>query len=138
MDLQKDPAFENLCILICDDDAAILKIIEHILGQLGAAAVHSTRSPRMALQLLKEPVKKPFDLFICDWMMPEMSGLDVLKNVRNVGLQTPFVMLTGKATSDAVSQAASEGVDAYIAKPFSADEVQRKIKTVMRRTRNRR
>lgn len=137
MSIEKDLAFANLKILICDDDAMILKIITHIFAELGATNVHSTRSPRTALQLLRESEKKPFNLFICDWMMPEMSGLEVLKRVRKAGLAVPFVMLTGKSTSDAVSQAVSEGVDAYITKPFTGDEIQRKVKMVIRRARSR-
>lgn len=124
---------EDPDVLVCDDDPTILKILETILRRMGAGGVHVTVSPKTALQLLKEPVAKPFDLFICDWMMPEMSSLDVLRDARAAGYDLPFIMLTGKTMSDAVREAAVEGVDAYIGKPFTAGQVQTKIVAMARR-----
>ncbi len=133
MQVPKNANFSDLDILVCDDDDMILRIIDHILRQLGVANVHVTQSPKTALRLLKEPARKPFDIFICDWMMAEMSGLDVLRKIRAAGLDVPFIMLTGKTTPDAVGEAAAQGVDAYIAKPFTAEQVAQKIAAVARR-----
>ena len=107
--------------------------MEHILSELGIGRVQSTSNPKTALQLLKEPVAKPFDIFVCDWKMPEMSGIELLRRVRALGMSTQFVMLTGNATPEAVSEAVELGVDAYIAKPFTAEQVQQKITTVAKR-----
>jgi len=128
-----NPKLSDLQILVCDDDDMVLRIIEHVLRQMGVGHVQSTRFPKTALQLLKEPAARPFDIFICDWVMPEMSGLEVLKHVRERKLDISFIMLTGKTTTDAVAEAAELGVDAYIAKPFTADQVMQKIGAVARR-----
>ena len=129
----KSSGLSTIEVLVCDDDTVILRIMEHILSELGIGRVQSTSNPKIALQLLKEPVAKPFDIFVCDWKMPEMSGIEVLRRVRALGMSTQFVMLTGNATPEAVSEAVELGVDAYIAKPFTAEQVQQKITTVAKR-----
>lgn len=129
----KSSDLSTIEVLVCDDDTVILRIMEHILSELGIGRVQSTSNPKTALQLLKEPVAKPFDIFVCDWKMPEMSGIELLRRVRALGMSTQFVMLTGNATPEAVSEAVELGVDAYIAKPFTAEQVQQKITTVVKR-----
>ncbi|MBT5515656.1 MAG: response regulator [Rhodospirillaceae bacterium] len=129
----KSSDLSTIEVLVCDDDTVILRIMEHILSELGIGRVQSTSNPKTALQLLKEPVAKPFDIFVCDWKMPEMSGIELLRRVRALGMSTQFVMLTGNATPEAVSEAVELGVDAYIAKPFTAEQVQQKITTVAKR-----
>ena len=129
----KSSDLSTIEVLVCDDDTVILRIMEHILSELGIGRVQSTSNPKTALQLQKEPVAKPFDIFVCDWKMPEMSGIELLRRVRALGMSTQFVMLTGNATPEAVSEAVELGVDAYIAKPFTAEQVQQKITTVAKR-----
>ncbi|MBT3909507.1 MAG: response regulator [Rhodospirillaceae bacterium] len=129
----KSSGLSTIEVLVCDDDTVILRIMEHILSELGIGRVQSMSNPKTALQLLKEPVAKPFDIFVCDWKMPEMSGIELLRRVRALGMSTQFVMLTGNATPEAVSEAVELGVDAYIAKPFTAEQVQQKITTVAKR-----
>jgi len=133
MEPTRKSEFAEIQILVCDDDNTILRIIEHMLRQMGVGYVQSTRFPKTALQLLKEPAAEPFDIFICDWVMPEMSGLEVLKHVRERQIDVAFIMLTSKTSPDAVREAAEYNVDAYIGKPFSGDQVERKVGTVARR-----
>ena len=67
------------------------------------------------LRLLHDVLPRPFDLVIWDWRMPEMSGLELLQRLRNAGNAVPFIMLTRKASHDAVVEARESGVDGYIA-----------------------
>ncbi len=127
---EKNPKFADLEVLVCDADDMILKIMSHILNDMGFGYVKATRNPETALMLIREPVDKPFDLLVCDWKMPEMSGIEVLQKLREGGHTLPFIMLTSNVTKEAVEEARSEGVSAYIAKPFSADQVQRKVGSV--------
>lgn len=83
--------------------------------------------------MLHDVLPRPFDLVIWDWRMPEMSGLELLQRLRNAGNAVPFIMLTRKASHDAVVEARESGVDGYIAKPFTAKQVQHKVMTVARR-----
>ena len=64
--------------------------------------------------------------------MPKLSGLDVLRQIRTVDPDMPFIMITGAADSDSVIAAKTSGVTAYIAKPFSQDELKKKLKLILR------
>jgi two-component system chemotaxis response regulator CheY len=125
-----DVKFRDMEVLVCDDDDAILNIMSHILGEMGFGFVKTTTDPETALRLIREPVEKPFDLVICDWSMPGMSGMEILQKLRDGGNPVPFIMLTAKVSQDAVVEARDTGVDAYIAKPFTAELVQRKVAAI--------
>ena len=74
-----------------------------------------------------------FDLIVCDWMMPTRSGLDFLKALRESGDNTPFVMLTARKDVDSIVAAQNHGVDAFVAKPVTAKEIQSKLRVLMDR-----
>jgi two-component system, chemotaxis family, chemotaxis protein CheY len=69
---------------------------------------------------------------ICDWNMPRMSGIKLLEQVRTTSPDMAFVMVTGRATLDAVYDAKSLNVTAFVAKPFSQDEIKKKLELVVR------
>ncbi len=73
------------------------------------------------------------DLVLCDWNMPGMSGLDFLRQVRSVGLEIPFLMVTGRADKESVIEAKDAGVSAYIAKPFSQTQLEAKLRILVAR-----
>jgi len=77
--------------------------------------------------------KQPFDLVICDWLMPEMSGIDLLKKIRDAGSDVPFLMLTVKTERESVMKAAKAGVTGYITKPFDLKGIQSRIRAVARK-----
>jgi len=128
----KSSGLSTIEVLVCDDDTVILRIMEHILSELGIGRVQSTSNPKTALQLLKEPVAKPFDIFVCDRKMPEMSGIELLRRVRALGMSTQFVMLTGNATPEAVSEAVELGLMLISQNPSRRSRCNRKS----RRSRN--
>ncbi len=64
--------------------------------------------------------------------MPRMSGLEVLKQIRTCDPDLPFIMVTGNAEQDAVVEAKSLGITGYIKKPFSADQLMKKLALVQR------
>ncbi len=73
------------------------------------------------------------DLVILDWMLPEISGLDVCMRLRKTGVQVPIIMLTAKdEISDRVT-GLNAGADDYLIKPFSIEELLARIKARMRR-----
>ena len=78
---------------------------------------------KQALDLLK---KEEIDLIISDWIMPEMTGMELLRackddpEIRHI----PFIMVTAEAQKESVMEAIKGGVDNYIAKPFTPDKLQ--------------
>jgi len=113
-------------ILLIDDEELTLELIRHMLRelQIGDVDVHSS-----CLKALSRLKKNPdhFDLIISDWDVPGMSGLDFLKEVRNLAPKIPFIMVTGNTSKDFVIKAVQAGVTDYIGKPFTANSLLSKV-----------
>ncbi len=110
--------FKKKKILIVDDVQTMISVIRGFLEHAGFHNLTTAKNGKEALEKLNN---KPFDLILCDWSMPELSGLEVLKEIKsNESLQsTGFVMLTGDSEMDHVKEAVENGIDGYIVKPVS-------------------
>jgi DNA-binding response OmpR family regulator len=82
---------------------------------------------------LKKILSNPYALIVMDVMMPEMSGLEVCKRVRDAGIAVPIVLLTAKSEEIDKVLGLELGADDYITKPFSLRELLARIKAVLRR-----
>lgn len=104
-------------ILVVDDEPFILMMIEDKLKKAGYIVLTSRRSSGIVDVIRKE---KP-DLIILDWMMPEVSGIEVCNELKtDPDLATiPIFMLTAKGQEDDEQAGLSCGVEKYITKPFS-------------------
>ena len=69
----------------------------------------------------------PFDLVLTDWNMPEMSGLEFLKEIRGSGSTVPVIMVTTEGEKGRVIEAIQAGVTDYLCKPFEQEDLQRKL-----------
>ena len=123
--------FSRVSVLLVDDEPFAQKLATTVLRQIGVKSVAVAKSGQEALKILSEPHQK-FDLVISDWNMPEMTGLNLLKKVRDMWPDMPFIMLTGKATGDFVMAAKENGVNGYIAKPFAPAQLTAKIAAVLK------
>lgn len=84
-------------------------------------------------EALKIIHKGGIDLIISDIMMPNMDGYELLKTLREEGLQIPFLFLTAKETSNDMEKGFDLGTDDYMTKPFSSDELLWRVKALLRR-----
>jgi two-component system chemotaxis response regulator CheY len=116
-------------ILVVDDFSTMRRIVRNILKQLGFTNIEEAEDGDVALEKLKEGL---FDFVITDWNMPNMTGLDLLKNIRadQKLKDTPVLIVTAEAEKENVVQAAQAGVNDYIVKPFTADVLQKKIERI--------
>ena len=128
-----DTPLSHLSILLVEDDAFAMRLAQSVLKQIGIRLVICARDGAEALHVLNDGAQK-FDLIISDWTMPTMSGLELLKEVRKTWVDMPFLMLTGRATPDFVLEARKNGVDAYVVKPFSPDQLTKKIAGIFKLT----
>lgn len=119
----------NLKILVVDDFSTMRRIIRNILKQLGYVNVEEAEDGDVAFEKLREG---SFDFVITDWNMPNMTGLDLLKNIRadDVLKDLPVLIVTAEAEKENVVQAAQAGVNDYIVKPFTADVLKTKIERI--------
>lgn len=75
-----------------------------------------------------------YDLIICDWMLPSMSGVEVCSRYRAGGGDTLILMLTGKATTADVQTGLESGADDYLIKPFNTKEMLARVRALLRRS----
>ena len=119
----------NLRVLVVDDHKTMIRIIRNLLAQLGLENIEEAYDGQDALRKLAQ---EKFDLVLSDWNMMPMTGLELLRCVRNdpaYGHRTvPFVMITAEAKPENVMEAKAAGVDNYIIKPFNAETLESKIK----------
>lgn len=118
-------------ILVVDDHPLTRDMVSSILKGIGFGRLDQAENGHIALLKLNEG---EFDLIICDWNMPTMSGLEVLEEIRSEERfkDIPFLMLTAEAYRENVAAAMKAGVTDYIAKPFTADVLSKKIEQILR------
>ena len=119
-------------LLIVDDDSAVREVVRQVLTLEGYAVVEAATG-RAGLHAWEQHDPQ---LVILDIVMPGLSGLQVLEQIRQRG-DTPVVMLTRKTSEDDKVQAFELGADDYLSKPFSNRELLVRVKAVLRRTRGR-
>jgi len=119
-------------ILIVDDQDSILRIIKGLLVELGYNDIRTASNGQKACAVLKQ---EKIEMVISDWNMPQMSGIELLKYVRHDPqlLNLPFIMVTAEAEKDNIVEAIQAGVDQYVVKPFSADDLKKKMDLAFRK-----
>jgi diguanylate cyclase (GGDEF)-like protein/PAS domain S-box-containing protein len=106
-------------ILILDDESTILDILVQLLSPLGFDC-QAMQSPVTALERLKT---EPFSILITDIKMPEMSGIDVVRQAKEIDPDLAIVVITALVEVSAAIQAIRAGADDYVLKPFNLNEI---------------
>jgi len=78
-------------------------------------------------------LSESFDLIILDWLLPKMSGLEICKQVRKGGIQTPILMLTARGQTKDKVEGLNAGADDYLTKPFAFEELLARLRALNRR-----
>ena len=115
----------HLGVLIVDGNPRAIKIIRNVISGLGVSQISTAKDNKRARSIVAHDV---VHLIICDW-----AGLQLLKEVRNTDPNILFLMVTGNVDADSVLAAKEAGVDAFIAKPFTANTVEEKLLVLARR-----
>ncbi len=121
-------------VLLVDDKASIRGAMKQILESLGLTniteAVDGEEAWLMLTDKLSSTDSHAFDLIVSDMEMPKMSGLELLKAVRQEEQMkdTPFIMATTVTAKNIILETMRLGVQAYIIKPFDAPMVELKLK----------
>lgn len=130
MYMPEDP-IKSLRILVVEDQQQTRVWITDVLKQMGVREVHTANDGTEALDILHRDING-IDIIICDWAMPRMNGMDLLAAVRSLRPDLPFIMETGHGTKDHVLAARAQGVDAFIVKPYSAAQLEVRIRTLVK------
>lgn len=120
----------NLKVLVIDDTAFVRKIVTKSLSELGVGNVVEVADAADAVRRLRI---EHFDLIVSDWNLPTMSGFELLSYIRNNERikDTPFLMLTANTDRTSVMTAFQSGVSDYLIKPFSAEDLEKKLVRLM-------
>lgn len=105
--------------LFVDDEVALLDQAERFLNKKDLEIeVFTASSAQEGLDIFKE---KDIDVIVSDYSMPDIDGIEFLKDIRKDGYGTPFIILTGKGKEKVVMEAVNQGVDAYLKKEGDPD-----------------
>ena len=115
--------------LIVDDSIPMRRIMTNVLARLGHTEVVEAANGREALERIDSAA---VDFIITDLLMPGVSGLDLLRMVRERPgtQQVPVMVVTGNASRSAVEQAKKLGANGYILKPFSPELLKERIESI--------
>ncbi|HJR30108.1 MAG TPA: response regulator [Pseudomonas sp.] len=121
----------KISVLVVDDASFIRDLVKKCLRNYfpGIRTEDAVNGKKAQAMLAKEA----FDLVLCDWEMPEMSGLELLTWCREQdNLKTmPFIMVTSRGDKDNVIQAIQAGVSGYVSKPFTNEQLLTKVKQAL-------
>lgn len=116
-------------VLYADDNPNLQTAIKQILS-MENYDVDLANNGKQAYNLIKE---NSYSIILLDWMMPEMSGLEVIKQIREEGNDVPVILLSGKAQNEDKVIGLDSGADDFVTKPFYANELLARIRAILRR-----
>ncbi|HIU49257.1 MAG TPA: response regulator transcription factor, partial [Candidatus Avimonoglobus intestinipullorum] len=120
----------NKKILIVDDEAALLKMIEDVLFSEGFYSLYTAQDCKKALEIVQS---QPIALFLLDINLPDGNGFMLYRELRHYS-QAPVMFLTARGEADDRIRGLDLGADDYIVKPFLPRELVLRIKALLRRT----
>lgn len=118
--------------LVVDDEASIRTLCQSVLERMGFF-VEACESGALALQILEN---ETFDLLLIDLRMPDIDGVDVLRQIRQFTTHMAIVVITGHATLEDTAETTLLGAQGILLKPFSLNELRSVVHEVLRRRRD--
>lgn len=122
---------EKKRILVCDDEPDYLEAVKRILSNEGYTVIAASKGK----EALDKIVNSLPDLVILDWKLPDISGIDICKELKNK-IETraiPIILLTVKSTETDIVLGLETGADDYVTKPFSPGVLLARVRTALRR-----
>ncbi|GAB2774495.1 response regulator transcription factor [Rhabdobacter roseus] len=119
-------------LLLIEDEPNVVSIIQRGLSVSGyeiSVAMDGKLGLEMALGF-------DFDVVILDLMLPKMNGMEVCRNFRKQNTHTPILMLTALSTTENIVTGLDSGADDYLTKPFKLAELEARIRTITRRSKD--
>ncbi len=129
--------FSKMSVLVVEDTAPMRKLIVSVLQTLGIGEVYAAPDGERGFELFR---KHNTDIVIADWHMEPMDGIELAQEIRKNTLSpnrlVPIVIVTGYSALSRVAQARDAGVTEFLIKPFSADDLAKRIAYVINKPRD--
>ncbi|GEK74067.1 MULTISPECIES: chemotaxis response regulator CheY [Halomonas] len=122
-------ADKNMSILVVDDFPTMRRIVRSLLKELGFTNVEEAEDGQEALNKLKAG---GFEFVVSDWNMPNLDGLEMLKQIRADDdlKELPVLMVTAEAKKENIIAAAQAGANGYVVKPFTSATLEEKLNKI--------
>jgi DNA-binding response OmpR family regulator len=112
-------------ILCVDDDTDTCELLQFLLDEYDFVSAHSVAKARELIET------RQFDLYIFDNWMPDGSGIELCRKVRELGIETPIIFVSGAAQTTDVEEALASGADRYLTKPCEPDLLKKVVKELI-------
>jgi two-component system, chemotaxis family, chemotaxis protein CheY len=121
----------DMNVLVVDDAATMRRIVRSLLRELGIKNVREAEDGEMAFEDLK---RQKADLVVSDWAMPKMTGIELLRAIRQDEAlkNTPVLMVTAESKKENIMEAVQAGVNNYIVKPFNSKTLEEKLNKIFK------
>jgi len=126
-----DSSSQRVRVLVVDDEAKLAELLRLELDIEGYDVDVANDGASGLVMARKEPAP---DLIVLDWNLPDFSGVDICQRIRRGGVTTPILMLTGHDDIADRVTALDAGVDDYLVKPFSIEELMARLRAMQRRS----
>ncbi|CAM3984476.1 chemotaxis response regulator CheY [Vreelandella rituensis] len=122
-------ADKNMRFLVVDDFPTMRRIVRSLLKELGFTNVEEAEDGQDALNKLRAG---SFEFVVSDWNMPNLDGLEMLKEIRKDDAlkHLPVLMVTAEAKKENIIAAAQAGANGYVVKPFTAATLEEKLNKI--------
>ena len=124
------PAGAKLNILIVEDEGYTKTLLRAVAHAIGAHQVHAASGGKAALKTADEA---SVNLVVCDLHLPDMSGLDLLREMRRRIPDVPFLLISNMSDPVHIQQAVDSGVSAIVVRPFSRAQIEAKLRFLAHR-----
>lgn len=119
-------------ILVVDDSTVASTLNVRLLKELGFSDITTCEGGNPAWKLMSSAMEQgnPYQIILCDWLMPDGSGMELIERVRadNRYNSTFFCMITAESEAQNIVTAVTAGINAFVIKPVTADELRKKLK----------
>ena len=119
------PASQTKSILCVDDDTDTCELLQFLLDEYDFASAHSVGD---AFRLIES---RRFDLYIFDNWLPDGSGIELCRKVRECDYQTPIIFVSGAVQAEDVREAVGHGANKYLTKPCEPDVLKKIVKELL-------
>ena len=118
-----------MCVLIVEDDRSLLQAVAAVFEE-ERYQVDRASTGDEGLALARQGI---YDLVVLDIMLPGLSGLDIIRDLRKKGMSTPILLLTARDTVEDRVRGLDAGADDYLVKPFATQELLARARALLRR-----
>jgi two-component system chemotaxis response regulator CheY len=128
--------FSNVSVLIVEDNQPMVQITRAILETFGIQKIHSAPNGEAGFKKFNEDT---YDLLLVDWMMKPMNGIELTEKIRtdvhSKNTFVPIILMTGFSEKKRVFRARDKGVTEFLVKPFTANDLYKRLVQIIERPR---